>query len=224
MPMTRRKPTRTPAPKRKGRARGKANAAPATTIRKLAKLVKDAAARSRAIADALGSGNFEEAEAIARAGFAGADAFARAGITTQTRVRTGNEQLDRALDVARARGQVRIAEILNGPEMLTAAAFGDLLGISPMTVHDWRQAHKVLGLQGAKRGFRFPEWQVGQDGKLFAELPALFERFGDEWAVYRFLVQHHPELDGLTGIEALRGGQSEKVTETAETVARAAFA
>jgi hypothetical protein len=82
----------------------------------------------------------------------------------------------------------------------------------------------VLGLEGAKRGFRFPDWQVGQDGKPFAALPALFERLGDEWAVYRFLVQHHPELDGLTGKEALQRGQSDKVIETAETISQAAFA
>jgi hypothetical protein len=135
-----------------------------------------------------------------------------------------DERLDRAIDAARARGEARVAEILNRPEMLSADAFGELLGTSRMTVHEWRQSRRVLGLEGAKRGFRFPDWQVGQDGKPFGALPALFERLGDEWAVYRFLVQHHPELDGLTGKEALQRGQSDKVIETAETISQTAFA
>ena len=48
----------------------------------------------------------------------------------------------------------------------------------------------------------------------------LFERFGDSpWAVYRFLVQSHPELDGETGRDALRKGRTADVIEAAESVA-----
>jgi hypothetical protein len=79
----------------------------------------------------------------------------------------------------------------------------------------------VLGLEGAKRGFRFPRWQLGPDGKPFRVLPTLFERLGDDpWAVYRFLVQHHPELEGLTGREALERGESKQAIDAAESVAR----
>jgi hypothetical protein len=49
----------------------------------------------------------------------------------------------------------------------------------------------------------------------------LFERLGDDaWAVYRFLMQRHPELDGLTGREALDQGKTEQAIEAAESIAR----
>jgi hypothetical protein len=64
----------------------------------------------------------------------------------------------------------------------------------------------------------------GDDGKPFEALPTLFERLGDSsWAVYRFLVQHHPELDGMTGREAVMRGFSARAVEVAESIACAAF-
>jgi hypothetical protein len=130
--------------------------------------------------------------------------------------------LEDALVAARERGRVRVADILNGEDMLSAEAFAQLLGTTRVTVNTKRQQRQVLALEGAKRGFRFPVWQVGPNGKPFAVIPDLFDRFGgDAWAVYRFLVQHHPELNGLTGREALRRGKSKEVVEVAESVARA---
>ncbi|MGG2362632.1 hypothetical protein ACE4Z5_27370, partial [Salmonella enterica] len=83
---------------------------------------------------------------------------------------------------------------------------------SRVTVNTKRQNHQVLGLEGARRGYRFPRWQITRDGKPFAALPVLFDRLGNSpWAVYRFLVQHHPELDGLTGREALQRGKDKAV-------------
>jgi hypothetical protein len=130
-------------------------------------------------------------------------------------------ELERALADARRRGRVLVAEILAGPEMLSADAFAARLGTTRATVAAWRHKNKVLGLEGATRGFRFPEWQVGPDGKPFGALPQLFDRLGeDAWGVYRFLVQHHPELGGLTGKEALQKGRVKAVVEAAESVAQ----
>ena len=130
--------------------------------------------------------------------------------------------LERALASARERGQRRVAEILSDPDMLSADNFARMLGTTRATINAKRQNRQLLGLEGATRGFRFPSWQIGEDGKPFAALPALFERFGDSpWAVYRFLVQHHPEFDGATGRDALRQGRASKVVEAAESVAEA---
>lgn len=134
---------------------------------------------------------------------------------------SGRNDLDGALAAARQRGRHRVAEILSGPDMLSAAEFAGLIGTSRVTVNARRQSRQVLGLKGTKRGYRFPGWQVDDDGKPFAALPALFERLGESpWAVYRFLVQHHPELDGETGRDALRRGREAEVMEAAESVAR----
>lgn len=131
--------------------------------------------------------------------------------------------LELALVAARERGQGRIAEILKGDDMLTVEEFAHLIGTSRVTVNAKRQNHQILGLEGARRGFRFPKWQIGEDGKPFAALPKLFDCLGgSSWAVYRFLVQHHPELDGLSGREALARGRAAEALEAAESAVRAA--
>jgi hypothetical protein len=133
------------------------------------------------------------------------------------------EELAAALAVARDRGQARVAEILRGRDMLSAEEFAELIGTSRVTVNAKRQNHQVLALEGAKRGYRFPSWQVGEDGKPFSALPELFDRLGgNPWTVYRFLVQRHPELDDLTGREALSRGRTAEVLEVAESTVRAA--
>lgn len=130
-----------------------------------------------------------------------------------------------ALDEARARGRVQIADILARPEMLSADAFADQLGTTRMTVNTKRRQNQVLALDGAKRGYRFPNWQIGQDGKPFAVLPQLFERLGGgAWTVYRFLLQKHPELGGLTAREALLKGRTQDVLDAAEATAEGTFA
>jgi hypothetical protein len=132
-------------------------------------------------------------------------------------------ELAAALAVARDRGQARVAEILRSRDMLSAEEFAELIGTSRVTVNAKRQNHQVLALEGAKRGYRFPSWQVGEDGKPFPALPELFDRLGgNPWTVYRFLVQHHPELDDLTGREALSRGRTAEVLEVAESTVRAA--
>jgi hypothetical protein len=135
------------------------------------------------------------------------------------------DDLNRALDAARERGRLRAAEVLSGDDMLSAEDFAELLGVSRVTVNAKRQKREVLALEGAKRGFRFPAWQIDENGKPFEVLPRLFELLGDSpWTVYRFLVQRHPELDGASAQDYLRRGRADQVVEAAESVARGAFA
>jgi len=130
--------------------------------------------------------------------------------------------LDRSVVAARERGRDRVEKILSGEDMLTVEGMAELLGTTRMAIDTKRQSHQLLALEGRERGFHFPRWQVGDDGKPFDALPALFDRLGGSpWAVYRFLVQHHAELGGLTGREALAKGQSAEAVEAAESVAEA---
>ncbi len=99
--------------------------------------------------------------------------------------------LEQALAGARARGRSKTAEILERGDMLSADEFGWLLGTTRVTVNTKRQNGQVLGLDGAKRGYRFPDWQLDSDGKPFSALPILHEMLGGAWAVYRFMVHHH---------------------------------
>lgn len=150
---------------------------------------------------------------------------AKAGPKATPAAQGNDNDLDRALDAARERGRFRAAEVLSGDEMLSAAEFAELLGVSRVTVNAKRQRHEVLALEGAKRGFRFPAWQIDENGKPFRALPKLFELLGDSpWTVYRFLVQRHPELDGASAQDLLKRGRTEAVIEAAESVAQGAFA
>jgi hypothetical protein len=129
-------------------------------------------------------------------------------------------ELEQALAAARSRGRLKAAEILSGADMLNGDDFAKLLGTTRVTVNAKRQSGQILGLDGAKRGFRFPDWQLDSDGKPYAALQILHERLGGPWAVYRFLVQPHGELDGLTGREALERGRDEQALEVAESIGR----
>jgi hypothetical protein len=129
----------------------------------------------------------------------------------------GAGELEAALAEARGRGEQLAARILSGPEMLSSDAFAHRIGVTRETVRQKLGRHEILGLSGAKRGVKFPGWQILDDGSLLPGLPALFARLGHAWAVYRFLVQqHHPELGGRTGLAALKDGDLEAVLSAAE--------
>jgi hypothetical protein len=146
------------------------------------------------------------------------------GITSVEHTSRAPAANEEALDAARSRGRARVAEILRGDEMLSAEAFATLIGTSRMTVNVWRQNQQVLGLEGAKRGYRFPAWQIDGHGKPLPALPAIFERLGGgPWAAYFFLVRPHAELGGITGLEALRRGRVTQALDAAESIARGDF-
>ena len=135
------------------------------------------------------------------------------------------DALDAALAAARTRGAARVADILNGEDMLNADAFAEEIGATRETVHKKRRRHEVLGLEGPKRGVRFPKWQVSRSGELLPGLPLLFRSLGEHpWAVYRFLLQEHAELGGGTALEALRCGRVEDVIAVAGSIGAGVFA
>jgi hypothetical protein len=107
-----------------------------------------------------------------------------------------------ALRRAYARGDEAAAELLSGPEMLSSDEIAGRLGLSREAVHQKRRRGELLGVEGAKRGVRFPAWQLGPDGMPLPALRALHEALGEAWAVFRFLRQRHPELGMRTGLEA----------------------
>lgn len=132
-------------------------------------------------------------------------------------------ELERAIEAARERGRLRAGAVLAGEDMLSADAFAELLGTSRVTVNAKRQAGQLLGLEGAKRGYRFPAWQLDSDGKPYGELATLLETLRSPWTVYRFLVQRQGALNGLTGREALKKGKGADVLAAAGGIARGDF-
>lgn len=133
-------------------------------------------------------------------------------------------ELRAALDAARERGRLRAAEVLSDGDMLNAEAFAELLGTTRATVNAKRQSGHLLGLDGAKRGYRFPTWQLDGNGRPYEALPKLFAALGQNpWAVYRFLTSPHGELEGRTGLDALRRGGAAAALAAAESIVRGDF-
>lgn len=138
------------------------------------------------------------------------------------KLRLESVSLKEALSEAFERGEHLAAKILRQPDMLTAGDFAASLNLSRETVRQKMLKHEILALRGAKQGHRFPAWQVTAEGRLLPELPRLFELLGgNPWTVYRFLLEHHPEFDGATAVEALKAGKVEDVLAAAKNVGMA---
>jgi hypothetical protein len=134
------------------------------------------------------------------------------------------DALDAALDRARRRGATRAAEVMAQSDMLSADDFAEAIGATRETVHAKRRRHEVLGLEGPKRGMRFPRWQLTAEGHLLPALPDLFEAIGPfPWAVYRFLLTRHPALGDVEAQEALKQGRATEVVSLAESIGAGSF-
>jgi len=125
-------------------------------------------------------------------------------------------ELGTALAEAFERGDHVITRILGQPDMLTAEEFAARLNVPVTALRERVRRHKVLALSAQKAGVRFPAWQINPDGKQMRGLPALFDRLPEPWAVFRFLTQHHPELNGKTAVEALKAGHIKEVLNAAD--------
>jgi hypothetical protein len=133
--------------------------------------------------------------------------------------------LAEALTAARARGAAVKEELLADPDMLNTTSMAERLGMSEEGVRLKRKRHEILGLEFAKRGIRYPSWQVLPNRHLLPALPRLFALLGDDpWRLFRFLQQHHSELGGQRALEALQRGRVESVLAAAENAASGAFA
>jgi len=95
--------------------------------------------------------------------------------------------------------------------MLSSDQIAERLGLSREAVLQKRRRGELLGIEGAKRGVRFPAWQLGRDGRPIAILRELHDVLGEPWAVFRFLRQQHPELGMRTGLQVT--GDRHRVTD-----------
>ena len=127
-----------------------------------------------------------------------------------------------ALAQAFDRAEERKVNLLQRADMLNGEQLAAELGLSRATVDNRRQEGKLLALEfGAKRGFRFPQWQrdLLEEPDVRASFEAVLNRLAPvgPWSRYRFFVQSSPELDGRTPVEALRAGAGEAVLHAAES-------
>jgi hypothetical protein len=89
--------------------------------------------------------------------------------------------------------------------------------VSRETINKRAQQGRLLALEFAKRGKRYPEWQF-EESIAGRPLEQVLETFGtrDVWEQYRFFAQALPELGGRTPVEALRRGEVGAVLSAAQ--------
>jgi hypothetical protein len=132
------------------------------------------------------------------------------------------EKNEAALAQAFDRAEERKVNLLQRADMLNGEQLAAELGLSRATVDNRRQEGKLLALEfGAKRGFRFPQWQrdLVEERDTRVSFEAALNQLAPvgPWSRYRFFVQSSPELGGRTPVEALRAGEGEAVLHAAES-------
>lgn len=100
----------------------------------------------------------------------------------------------KAVELAQTRGAETAAQILNQEDMLSGDMIGQRMGISRQAVDKARKAGKLLALEGSKRGFRYPEWQLDQRGFRRSGLIEVLDLVGNGWEAYRFFMAKAGEV------------------------------
>lgn len=115
---------------------------------------------------------------------------------------------DVAEAVARAqqRGSETAASILDHPDMLTGEDVAQRMGMSRQAVHKAAIANKLFALEGAKRGFRYPQWQLDDAGVRRKGLQEVLDLVGNGWEAWRFF---SASAEGIPTRERLRSGDVE---------------
>lgn len=107
---------------------------------------------------------------------------------------------------AQARGRETAASILQQPDMLSGEDIAQRMGMSRQAVHKAAVTNKLLALEGAKRGFRYPEWQLDDAGVRRKGLLEVLDLVGNGWEAWRFFAA---SADGTSNRERLRSGDVE---------------
>lgn len=124
--------------------------------------------------------------------------------------RTISPELDAALEAGRARGRVRVAEILAQADMLSATQFGARIGCSRYEVaHKFRKG-EIIGLKGTYGAYRYPAWQVDDQGNVLTGLKQALDLTEDNsWSAYSYLMEYFPDGSDDLIHEKLRKGETE---------------
>jgi hypothetical protein len=141
----------------------------------------------------------------------------------------GREEMadaDRGWAAAFERGQsYRDAALREVGRVLTPAEVAARLGVSAVTVNNWRRRQRLLAFRFDEHQHLYPSFQFvnhpseGERGVLrhFDEVLALLP-FRSDWARVQFFLTPSPALSGKTPLDALRSGDDRSI-ERLKTVA-----
>ena len=109
-------------------------------------------------------------------------------------------------------------------KVLTADEVARRIGLKTrQSVHDWLKKKKILGWQGAKRGYVFPAAQFDERGRPPEGLAEVIAITGNAFATWHWLICETPALDGAPPLQCLHAGELERVLTAAEGAAQGDF-
>jgi hypothetical protein len=91
------------------------------------------------------------------------------------------------------------------------------------SVHDWLKKGRVIGWQGAKRGYVFPAGQLDGRGRPLRGIERVVARFPDGYAAWGWLITPLAALDGASPLSLLKQGRVEPVIAAAQGDAQGDF-
>ena len=105
-----------------------------------------------------------------------------------------------------------------GPEvLLTSDELAARVGLrTRQSVHDWLKKGRIVGWQGAKRGYVFPAEQFDKRGRPLEGLDRVVGLFGDGYAAWVWLTTELSSLGGAMPLTLLAGGEINRVAKAAE--------
>ncbi|MGH8726844.1 MAG: hypothetical protein ACREV9_01505 [Burkholderiales bacterium] len=118
---------------------------------------------------------------------------------------------------ARARGMGLRREIVARDDMLTLAEAAQTLGLTPPAVNNRLRAGKLIALEAAARGRRYPAWQFEDEivGRPLEAVLSVLKGLSC-WTIYRFFTTPDSALEDETPVEVLRRGDIEAAVEAAK--------
>ena len=110
-------------------------------------------------------------------------------------------------------------ELLSSEELAVRAGLK-----TRQSVHDWLKKGRLVGWQGAKRGFVFPAGQLDARGRPLQGLDRIVPLFSDGYAAWVWLTSPRLGLDGASPIALLQKGDIERVVASAKGDVQGDFA
>lgn len=122
------------------------------------------------------------------------------------------EEARRALE----RRTVTISDDYDEP-LVTSDEFAKLTGVrTRQTVHNWRVQRRIIGWEGAKRGFVYPTSQLDERGRPLPGLDRVLEIFDDDgFVAWEWLRTPLNATDGEPPLALLRRNELEEVVRLA---------
>ena len=101
--------------------------------------------------------------------------------------------------------------------LLTSEELAARLGLKTrQSVHDRLKKGRIVGWEGARRGYVFPAEQFDDRDRPLPGLDLVVGQFGDGYVAWVWLTTPRPSLDGETPLALLARGETERVADAAQ--------